>query len=136
MTESGKLLLQIIRSNLTLIGFGIKTPIVNPYICNVKPIHFSLLKINFPTTNNDFLIFFYYGFYHKNVMSFESMIINLLYRFYIIFGLMSVFYDMYMNRFVVIAIEMNLNPKKMNIVGILVFVANIIDHFGFAKHFG
>lgn len=57
-------------------------------------------------------------------MLFEAMIIHLHYGTYIIFRFTSVFKDMNMNRLVVVRIEINLYPKKMNIVGIATVVCD------------
>lgn len=58
----------------------------------------AILKIVLPAANYHFFVLLYDRFNKQDVLSLESMIINLLHGIYIIFCFMTIFQDMNMYR--------------------------------------
>lgn len=71
-----------------------------------------LLKIIFPTIDNNRLVLFNNRFNKQYIMFLKTMIIALLYRIDIVFSFMPIFQYMYVDGCMVIAVEHESEPEE------------------------
>ena len=97
-----------------ILGFCPNMGIVNPNAIYSILLHniLFLIKILFPSIYNDRLILRNNRFYQSNIMLFESMVINLGQRGYIVFCFISILDNMDMNWFMIIRIKHESESEK------------------------